>query len=185
MFGLPKGSSTKFRLQDVHSNGPVLDDVLLSDPGVNFDDYPISYWLVNLALSFRKVHDMTVQVFSVKKVFLAEKLWVLHLPSLLRRMISDAIENEKVVSKSIKIYNVDRAVCGRIAGVVAKNSNELLGLLLMNAKTGSSKGSSILKEWDRYLPPFWQFVPPSEEDTTEACSEFEKTAPGQVSFQSA
>lgn len=34
--------------------------------------------------------------------------------------ISDAIENEKVVSKSIKIYNVDRAVCGRIAGVVAK-----------------------------------------------------------------
>ena len=34
--------------------------------------------------------------------------------------ISDAIENEKVVNKSIKIYNVDRAVCGRIAGVVAK-----------------------------------------------------------------
>ena len=33
---------------------------------------------------------------------------------------SDAIENEKVVNKSIKIYNVDRAVCGRIAGVVAK-----------------------------------------------------------------
>ena len=37
-----------------------------------------------------------------------------------RVQISDAIENEKVVSKSIKIYNVDRAVCGRIAGVVAK-----------------------------------------------------------------
>lgn len=34
--------------------------------------------------------------------------------------ISDAIENEKVVHKTIKIYNVDRAVCGRIAGVVAK-----------------------------------------------------------------
>lgn len=55
----------------------------------------------------------------------------------------------------------------------------------MKAKTGSSKGSSILKEWDRYLPLFWQFVPPSEEDTPEACAEFEKTAPGQVSFQSA
>ncbi|KAI8562480.1 hypothetical protein RHMOL_Rhmol03G0039700 [Rhododendron molle] len=30
--GLPKWSSTKIRLQDAHSNGPVLDDVLLSDP---------------------------------------------------------------------------------------------------------------------------------------------------------
>ncbi|KAG5555958.1 hypothetical protein RHGRI_006560 [Rhododendron griersonianum] len=297
--GLPKWSSTKIRLQDVHSNGPVLDDVLLSDPE-----------------------------------------------------ISDAIENEKVVSKSIKIYNVDRAVCGRIAGVVAKKYGDtgfagqlnitfmgsagqsfgcfltpgmnirlvgeandyvgkgmaggeliispventgfcpeeativgntclygatggqvfvrgkagerfavrnslaqavvegtgdhcceymtggcvvVLGKVGRNvaagmtgglayildeddtlipkvnkeivkvqrvvapvgqiqlkslieehvAKTGSSKGSSILKEWDRYLPLFWQFVPPSEEDTPEACAEFEKTAPGQVSFQSA
>ena len=34
--------------------------------------------------------------------------------------ILDAIENEKVINKTMKIYNVDRAVCGRIAGVVAK-----------------------------------------------------------------
>ena len=34
--------------------------------------------------------------------------------------ISDAIENEKVVNKTFKIYNVDRAVCGRLAGAVAK-----------------------------------------------------------------
>lgn len=34
--------------------------------------------------------------------------------------ISDAIEYEKVVKKTCKIYNVDRAVCGRIAGVIAK-----------------------------------------------------------------
>lgn len=34
--------------------------------------------------------------------------------------ISDAIENEKLVSKTFNIYNVDRAVCGRAAGVVAK-----------------------------------------------------------------
>ena len=34
--------------------------------------------------------------------------------------ISDAVEKEKVVHKTIKIYNVDRAACGRIAGVVAK-----------------------------------------------------------------
>ncbi|XP_066362264.1 replication factor C subunit 2-like [Miscanthus floridulus] len=31
--------------------------------------------------------------------------------------IADAIENEKEVSKAFQIYNVDRAVCGRVAGV--------------------------------------------------------------------
>nr|UJI64967.1 chloroplast ferredoxin-dependent glutamate synthase [Spirodela polyrhiza] len=65
--GLPKWSSTEIRSQPVHTNGPVLDDVLLSDPE-----------------------------------------------------ITEAIEKEKVVNKTIKIYNVDRAVCGRIAGVIAK-----------------------------------------------------------------
>ncbi|GAB2210097.1 hypothetical protein Droror1_Dr00015350 [Drosera rotundifolia] len=65
--GLPKISSSAIRKQDVHTNGPVLDDTLLSDPE-----------------------------------------------------ISNAIENEKVVDKTVKIYNVDRAVCGRIAGVIAK-----------------------------------------------------------------
>lgn len=34
--------------------------------------------------------------------------------------ISDAIENEIVVHKTINIYNVDRAACGRISGVIAK-----------------------------------------------------------------
>ncbi|GFY96134.1 glutamate synthase 1 [Actinidia rufa] len=52
-------------------------------------------------------------------------------------------------------------------------------------KTGSSKGSCILMEWDKYLPLFWQLVPPSEEDTPEACAEFEKTALGQVTLRSA
>ncbi|CAD6341614.1 unnamed protein product [Miscanthus lutarioriparius] len=32
--------------------------------------------------------------------------------------IADAIENEKEVSKTFQIYNVDRAVCGRVAGWV-------------------------------------------------------------------
>ncbi|CAL5423087.1 unnamed protein product [Camellia sinensis] len=316
--GLPKWSSTRIRLQDVHSNGPVLDDIVLSDPE-----------------------------------------------------ISDAIENEKVVNKSIRIYNVDRAVCGRIAGVVAKKygdtgfagqlnitflgsagqsfacfltpgmnirlvgeANDYVGKgmaggelvvtpventgfcpeeativgntclygatggqvfvrgkagerfavrnslaeavvegtgdhcceymtggcvvvlgknqsqnwtqlshmvvrptkrvgrnvaagmtgglayilddddtliqkvnkeivkiqrvvapvgqmqlkCLIEAhveKTGSGIGSSILKEWDKYLPLFWQLVPPSEEDTPEACAEYEKTASGTVTLQSA
>lgn len=32
--GLPKWSSTKIRNQEVHSNGPVLDDTLLADEEV-------------------------------------------------------------------------------------------------------------------------------------------------------
>ncbi|XP_073017291.1 ferredoxin-dependent glutamate synthase, chloroplastic-like [Primulina eburnea] len=51
-------------------------------------------------------------------------------------------------------------------------------------KTGSSKGADILKEWDKYLPLFWQLVPPSEEDTPEACADFEQTSAGKVTLQS-
>ncbi|KAL8215362.1 hypothetical protein R6Q57_004811 [Mikania cordata] len=297
--GIPKWSSTAIRKQEVHSNGPVLDDILLSDPE-----------------------------------------------------ISDAIENEKVVNKIFKIYNVDRAVCGRLAGAVAKKYGDtgfagqlnitfegsagqsfacfltpgmnirlvgeandyvgkgmaggelvvtpventgftpeeaaivgntclygatggqlfvrgktgerfavrnslaqavvegtgdhcceymtggcvvVLGKVGRNVaagmtgglayilddddtlipkinkeivkiqrvvapvgqmqlkslieahveKTGSTKGSVILKEWDKYLPLFWQLVPPSEEDTPEACAEYEQTTTGQVSVRSA
>lgn len=35
-------------------------------------------------------------------------------------------------------------------------------------ETGSSKGKEILANWDKYLPMFWQLVPPSEEETPEA-----------------
>ncbi|GMY19377.1 ferredoxin-dependent glutamate synthase, chloroplastic [Fagus crenata] len=297
--GLPKWSSTAIRNQDVHTNGPVLDDSLLADPE-----------------------------------------------------ISDAIDNEKVIHKTVKIYNVDRAVCGRIAGVIAKKygdtgfagqlnitftgsagqsfacfltpgmnirlvgeandyvgkgiaggelvvvpvdntgfcpedativgntclygatggqvfvrgkagerfavrnslaeavvegtgdhcceymtggcvvvlgkvgrnvaagmtgglayildeDNTLLpkvnkeivkiqrltatvgqmqlkGLIEAHVeKTGSSKGSTILKEWETYLPLFWQLVPPSEEDTPEACADYDQTVAGQATLQSA
>jgi hypothetical protein len=34
--------------------------------------------------------------------------------------IIEAIEKEKTVEKSLPIYNVDRSVCGRVAGVIAK-----------------------------------------------------------------
>lgn len=52
-------------------------------------------------------------------------------------------------------------------------------------KTGSGKGSAILKEWEKYLPLFWQLVPPSEEDTPEASAEYERTTAGKVTLQSA
>nr|GEU60165.1 ferredoxin-dependent glutamate synthase, chloroplastic [Tanacetum cinerariifolium] len=292
--GFAKWSSSTIRKQEAHSNGPVLDDIILSDPE-----------------------------------------------------ISDAIENEKVVNKTFKIYNVDRAVCGRVAGAVAKNYGDtgfagqlnitfegsagqsfgcfltpgmnvqlvgeandyvgkgmaggelvvkpventgfipedaaivgntclygatggqlfargktgerfavrnslaqavvegtgdhcceymtggcvvILGKVGRNVaagmtgglayilddddtliskinkeivkiqrvvapvgqmqlktlieahveKTGSTKGATILNEWDKYLPLFWQLVPPSEEDTPEACAEYEQTTSGQV-----
>ncbi|MQL77895.1 hypothetical protein Taro_010312 [Colocasia esculenta] len=88
--GLPKWSSTEIRNQEVHSNGPVLDDILLSDPE-----------------------------------------------------IVDAIENEKVVNKSIKIYNVDRAVCGRIAGVVAKKYGDTGFAGQLNITFTGSAGQSF------------------------------------------
>jgi len=40
--------------------------------------------------------------------------------SVILLQIVDAIENEKIVNKNVNIYNVDRAVCGHIAGLVAK-----------------------------------------------------------------
>ncbi|PWA69182.1 glutamate synthase 1 [Artemisia annua] len=67
--GFAKWSSSTIRKQQAHIDGPVLDDIILSDSEVNF---------------------------------------------------RSAIENEKVVNKTFKIYNVDRAVCGRVAGAIAK-----------------------------------------------------------------
>ncbi|RLM85061.1 ferredoxin-dependent glutamate synthase, chloroplastic [Panicum miliaceum] len=184
--GLPEWSSSKIRSQDVHTNGPVLDETILADPE-----------------------------------------------------IADAIENEKEVSKTFQIYNVDRAVCGRVAGVIAKKygdtgfagqlnitvgrnvaagmtgglayildeddtlvpkvNKEIVKMQRVNApagqmqlkglieayveKTGSEKGAAILREWEAYLPLFWQLVPPSEEDSPEACAEFERVLAKQATTQ--
>lgn len=65
------------------------------------------------------------------------------------------------------------------------NQSLIFKSLLVKEKTGSSKGAAILKEWDRYLPLFWQLVPPSEEDTPEACAAYEATTAAQVTLQSA
>ena len=34
-------------------------------------------------------------------------------------------------------------------------------------KTGSAKGKAVLASWDKYLPQFWQLVPPAEKSTPE------------------
>ncbi|KAH0933005.1 hypothetical protein HID58_010122 [Brassica napus] len=88
--GLPKRSSTSIRKQEVHSNGPVLDDTLLQDPE-----------------------------------------------------IMDAIENEKMVHKTMSIYNVDRSVCGRIAGVIAKKYGDTGFAGQLNLTFNGSAGQSF------------------------------------------
>ncbi|XP_074556922.1 ferredoxin-dependent glutamate synthase, chloroplastic-like [Curcuma longa] len=88
--GVPKLSSSEIRNQAVHTNGPVLDEIILSDPE-----------------------------------------------------ISDAIEHEKVVNKVFKIYNIDRAVCGRIAGVVAKKYGDVGFAGQLNITFTGSAGQSF------------------------------------------
>ncbi|KNA18696.1 hypothetical protein SOVF_067910 [Spinacia oleracea] len=88
--GLPTMSSTAIRKQEVHTNGPVLDDQILSDPE-----------------------------------------------------IIDAIENEKIVNKTVKIFNVDRAVCGRIAGVIAKKYGDTGFAGQLNLTFEGSAGQSF------------------------------------------
>ncbi|MEM6450460.1 MAG: glutamate synthase large subunit [Cyanobacteria bacterium P01_D01_bin.105] len=43
-------------------------------------------------------------------------------------------------------------------------------------RTGSPKADAILAEWGRYLPKFWQVVPPSEADSAEAGVQKDKVA---------
>ncbi|KAF0907354.1 hypothetical protein E2562_015850 [Oryza meyeriana var. granulata] len=88
--GLPKWSSSQIRSQDVHTNGPVLDETILADPA-----------------------------------------------------IADAIENEKEVSKTFQIYNVDRAVCGRVAGVIAKKYGDTGFAGQLNITFTGSAGQSF------------------------------------------
>lgn len=42
--------------------------------------------------------------------------------------------------------------------------------------TSSPKAKAILANWTKYLPKFWQVVPPSEKDTAEANPDVEKVA---------
>ncbi|KAI0519949.1 hypothetical protein KFK09_007412 [Dendrobium nobile] len=88
--GLPKWSSTEIRNQDVHSNGPVLDEIILADPEV-----------------------------------------------------VEAIEREKEVTKAVEIHNVDRAVCGRIAGVIAKQYGDTGFAGQLNIVFNGSAGQSF------------------------------------------
>uniref|UniRef100_A0A2P2LRV9 glutamate synthase (ferredoxin) n=1 Tax=Rhizophora mucronata TaxID=61149 RepID=A0A2P2LRV9_RHIMU len=57
--------------------------------------------------------------------------------------ILDAIDNEKVIHKTVKIYNVDRAVCGRIAGAVAKKYGDTGFAGQLNITFTGSAGQSF------------------------------------------
>lgn len=43
---------------------------------------------------------------------------------ILRSQIAEAIKEEKTAAKKSKIFNVDRSVCGRVAGAIAKQHGE-------------------------------------------------------------
>ncbi|KAF7819096.1 ferredoxin-dependent glutamate synthase, chloroplastic [Senna tora] len=58
-------------------------------------------------------------------------------------LIADAIENEKVVNKTVKIFNIDRAVCGRIAGVIAKKYGDTGFAGQLNITFTGSAGQSF------------------------------------------
>lgn len=49
--GLPKWSSTIIRNQDVHTNGPVLDDVLLADQEVTLFFFEVTVGLMLACLA--------------------------------------------------------------------------------------------------------------------------------------
>ncbi|CAJ1914664.1 unnamed protein product [Sphenostylis stenocarpa] len=57
--------------------------------------------------------------------------------------IADAIQNEKVVNKTIKVYNIDRAVCGRIAGAIAKKYGDTGFAGQLNITFTGSAGQSF------------------------------------------
>ncbi|PKA55395.1 Ferredoxin-dependent glutamate synthase, chloroplastic [Apostasia shenzhenica] len=88
--GLPKWCSTEIREQNVHTNGPTLDEIILSDPE-----------------------------------------------------ILEAIKHEKEVTKVVEIYNLDRAVCARIAGVIAKKYGDTGFAGQLNINFNGSAGQSF------------------------------------------
>jgi glutamate synthase (ferredoxin) len=66
---------------------------------------------------------------------------------------------ELVNSEIVKLQRVCRPV----------GSRQLQELILAHAeRTGSPKAKTILENWEKLLPQFWQVVPPSEADSPEA-----------------
>jgi glutamate synthase (ferredoxin) len=66
---------------------------------------------------------------------------------------------EKVNPETVKLQRV----------VAPAGERQLKELLAAHAeRTGSQKAKTILAQWAKYLPQFWQVVPPSEKDSPEA-----------------
>ncbi|MGK7900339.1 MAG: glutamate synthase-related protein, partial [Hormoscilla sp.] len=74
----------------------------------------------------------------------------------------DGSFTEKVNPEIVKIQRVSSPVGER----------QLQELIAMHRdRTGSQKAKMILENWEKFLPLFWQVVPPSEADSPEATAE--------------
>ncbi|KAK1295204.1 hypothetical protein QJS10_CPA16g01043 [Acorus calamus] len=260
--GLPKLSSTEIRKQDVHTNGPVLDDILLSDPEINQSnvlELKTNHILATIprftgsagqsfgcfltpGMNIRLVGEANdyvgkgmaggeLVVVPVESTgFCPEEATIVGNTCLygatggqifargkagerfaVRNSLAEAVVEgtgdhccEYMTGGCVVVLgkvgrNVAAGMTGGLAYIldeddtlIPKVNKEIVKIQRVNApagqmqlksmieahveKTGSEKGAAILREWEAYLPLFWQLVPPSEEDTPEACAEPERVA---------
>ncbi|KAI4965209.1 hypothetical protein ZWY2020_055235 [Hordeum vulgare] len=257
--GLPKWSSSQIRSQDVHSNGPVLDETILADPEVsdaienekeeikNFKHFRFTGsagqsfgCFLTPGMNVRLVGEANdyvgkgmaggeLVVVPVDDTgFVPEDAAIVGNTCLygatggqvfvrgktgerfaVRNSLGQAVVEgtgdhccEYMTGGCVVVLGkVGRNVAAGMTGglaymldeddtLVPKVNKEIVKMQRVNApagqmqlkglieayveKTGSTKGAKILSEWEAYLPLFWQLVPPSEEDSPEACAEFER-----------
>jgi glutamate synthase (ferredoxin) len=78
-------------------------------------------------------------------------------------------------------YQVNKEIVKMQRVVAPAGQQQLRRLLQAHVdKTQSKKGQLVLENWEKFLPLFWQLVPPSEEDTPEANAAFKDTIPDLV-----
>lgn len=71
------------------------------------------------------------------------------------------------------IYCFDYGSCIRGYQCLQRPHLRKLWRLVFQDETGSNKAKEILANWEKFLPLFWQLVPPSEEETPEANADVE------------
>ncbi|KAI3472270.1 hypothetical protein Pfo_029758 [Paulownia fortunei] len=228
--GLPKWSSTMIRNQEVHSNGPVLDDTLLSDQEVTLiNDSFLFTGSAGQSFACFLTPGMNIRLVGEANDYVGKDATIVGNTCLygatggqvfvrgkagerfaVRNSLAEAVVEgtgdhccEYMTGGCVVVLgkvgrNVAAGMTGGLAYIldeddtlIPKVNKEIVKIQRVVApvgqmqlkslieahveKTGSSKGSEILKEWDKYLQLFWQL----------ACVDFEQATTGQVTLQSA